>query len=104
MNMKKAPVILFEANSFETGKKFDGIGAVISSNEDKPTYDFLFQFVKDFSSILPAAVMADGSAAILASCKDVLPLSLRLIPHLQEGPGQVEGHQEHRQRRSQPDL
>ena len=78
-NMEEAPVILFGANSFETGKKFDGIGAVISSNEDKPTYDFLFQFVKDFSSILPAAVMADGSAAVSASCKDVLPLSLRLM-------------------------
>ena len=35
--MEEAPIIIFGANSFETGKKFDGIGAVISSNEDKPT-------------------------------------------------------------------
>ena len=30
-NMEEAPVILFGANTFQSGKKFDGIGAVISS-------------------------------------------------------------------------
>ena len=50
--MEEAPVILFGANSFETGKKFDGIGALI-----KPKDDFLLQFVKDFSIILPVGTL-----------------------------------------------
>ena len=60
-NMEDAPVILFGANTYDTGTKFVGIGAVISSNEDKPTYDFLLKFVKERSKILPVAIMSDGS-------------------------------------------
>jgi hypothetical protein len=78
-NMEDAPVILFGANTYDTGTKFVGIGVVISSNEDKPTYDFLLKFVKDRSKIPPAAIMADGSAAVTASCKDILPQSERLM-------------------------
>ena len=72
-NMEGAPVILFGANTFETGKKFVGIGAIISSNEDKVSYNFLLQFVKDESKTLPLAVMGDGSSAISSSCSAMLP-------------------------------
>ena len=45
-NMENAPVILFGANTYDTGNKFVGIGAVVFSNEEKATYDFLLKFVK----------------------------------------------------------
>ena len=77
--MENAPVILFGANTYDTGNKFVGIGAVVSSNEDKATYDFLLKFVKDMSQVPPAVIMADGSAAVTASCKEILPLSKRLM-------------------------
>ena len=78
-NMEGAPVILFGANTFQTGKKFVGIGALISSNEDKLTYDFLLQFIKDEAKTVPLAVMADGSKAISSSCSEKLPDSKRLM-------------------------
>ena len=81
-NMEGAPVILFGANTFETGKKFVGIGAIISSNEDMVTYDFLLEFVKDESKTLPLAVMGDGSSAISSSCSEKLPEADVLVPRV----------------------
>ena len=78
-NMEGAPVILFGANTFETGKKYNGIGAIISSNEDKATYDFLLQFVKDQAKTLPLALMADGAIAVSLSCREILPECKRLM-------------------------
>ena len=78
-NMEGAPVILFGANTFQTGKKYNGIGAIISSNEDKETYDFLLQFVKEEAKTLPLALMADGAVAVSSSCKEILPQCKRLM-------------------------
>ena len=74
--MEGAPVILFGANTFETGKKYNGIGAIISSSEDKATYDFLLQFVKEQAKTIP---LADGAIAVSLSCKEILPECKRLM-------------------------
>ena len=52
---------------------------LISSKEDKFTYDYLLQFIKDEAKTAPLAVMADGSKAISSSCSEKLPDSKRLM-------------------------
>ena len=52
---------------------------LISSNEDKFTYDYLLQFIKTEAKTAPLAVMADGSKAISSSCHEKLPDSKRLM-------------------------
>ena len=52
---------------------------LISSNEDKFTYDYLLQFIKTEAKTAPLAVMEDGSKAISSSCHEKLPDSKRLM-------------------------
>lgn len=52
---------------------------LISSSEDKQTYDLILKFIKKEAKTPPTAVMADGSKAISSSCKEHFPQAKRLM-------------------------
>ena len=52
---------------------------LISSHEDKFTYDYLLDFIKTEAKTAPLAIMGDGSKAISSSCHEHLPDSKRLM-------------------------
>ena len=52
---------------------------LISSSEDKHTYDLILKFIKQEAKTPPSAVMADGSKAVSSSCKEHFPESKHLM-------------------------
>ena len=78
-NIMWAAVILFDANTFKTGNKYNGIEAIITSNEAKATNDCLIQFVKEQAKTLPLPLMADGAVAVSLSCNEILPKCKQLM-------------------------
>ena len=52
---------------------------LISSSEDKHTYDLILKFIKQEAKTPPSAVMADGSKAVSSSCMEHFPESKRLM-------------------------
>ena len=69
--------LIFFGSSSKDGK-FHGVGAILSSREDKEAYDFLFEFVREVSVPNPTAIMADAAKAITNSARDILPDATRL--------------------------
>ena len=75
-NTENCPLIFFGSSSKDG--KFHGVGAILSSREDKEAYDFLFEFVREVSAPNPTAIMADAAKAITNSARDILPDAIRL--------------------------
>ena len=83
-NTENCPLIFFGSSSKDG--KFHGVGAILSSREDKEAYDFLFEFVCEVSVPNPTAIMADAAKAITNSARDQAGL---LLPCREECQGKT---------------